>query len=298
LSRGKPTVLALGTFDGVHRGHQVILSTALDLAEQMGGRAVAFTFDRHPLAVLNPAKCPPLITTTEEKAELIRRHGIEEVCLISFNREFAAMTPAQFVAECLVQRFQAKGVVVGFDFSFGHLAAGKVDLLQSLANQHQFELIVVQPVTSGATVISSTAIRNLLLTGDVRRANELLGYPFFLRGRVIPGEGRGRQLGFPTANLATPPGKLIPGAGVYAVEASVRGGLFLGLLAISDRPTFTGRGDVSVELFIDEFDGDLYDEIVEVRLLERLRGIYRFPSANALKEQMEKDRLAARQILR
>ena len=298
MSRGKPTVLALGTFDGVHRGHQAILSTALNLAGQMGGRAVAFTFDRHPLAVLNPAKCPPLITTTQEKEELIRRHGIEEVFLASFNREFAALPPAQFVEQYLVQRIQAKGVVVGFDFSFGHLGAGKVDLLQSLATEHQFELIVVQPVTAGDTVISSTAIRNHLLAGDVRRAAELLGYPFFLRGQVIPGEGRGRQLGFPTANLACPPGKLIPRPGVYAVEASVRGGMFLGLLAISDRPTFTGRGGVTVELFIDEFNGDLYDEMVEARLLERLRGICRFPSASALKEQMEKDRLAARQILR
>ncbi len=298
MSRGKPTVLALGTFDGVHRGHQAILSTALTRAKQISGRAVAFTFDRHPLAVLNPAQCPPLITTTKEKEELIRRHGIEEVCLVSFDREFAAVTPAGFVERYLVQQFQAKGVVVGFDFSFGHRATGKVDLLQSLADQHQFELMVVQPVTSGDTVISSTAIRNHLLVGDVRRAAAFLGYPFFLRGQVVPGEGRGRQLGFPTANLACPPGKLIPGLGVYAVQANLHGDLFPGLLAISSRPTFASQGDVTVELFIDGFDGDLYDEVIEVSLLERLRGIRRFPSANALKEQMERDRLAARQILR
>lgn len=298
MSRGKPTVLALGTFDGVHRGHQAILSTALTRAKQISGRAVAFTFDRHPLAVLNPAQCPPLITTTKEKEELIRRHGIEEVCLVSFDREFAAVTPAGFVERYLVQQFQAKGVVVGFDFSFGHRATGKVDLLQSLADQHQFELMVVQPVTSGDIVISSTAIRNHLLAGDVRRAAAFLGYPFFLRGQIVPGEGRGRQLGFPTANLACPPGKLIPGLGVYAVQANLHGDLFPGLLAISSRPTFASQGDVTVELFIDGFDGDLYDEVIEVSLLERLRGIRRFPSANALKEQMERDRLAARQILR
>ncbi|MGI6035796.1 MAG: bifunctional riboflavin kinase/FAD synthetase [Limnochordia bacterium] len=298
MSRGKPTVLALGTFDGVHRGHQAILSTALTRAKQISGRAVAFTFDRHPLAVLNPAQCPPLITTTKEKEELIRRHGIEEVCLVSFDREFAAVTPAGFVERYLVQQFQAKGVVVGFDFSFGHRAIGKVDLLQSLADQHQFELMVVQPVTSGDTVISSTAIRNHLLAGDVRRAAEFLGYPFFLRGQVVPGEGRGRQLGFPTANLACPPGKLIPGLGVYAVQANLHGDFFPGLLAISSRPTFASQGDVTIELFIDGFNGDLYDEVIEVSLVERLRGIRRFPSANALQEQMERDRLAARQILR
>lgn len=276
----RPRRVAVGEFDGVHLGHR----------EVIGGSDTVLTFEPHPRAIVSPDSAPPLLTTLDQKAELIAALGVEELVVVPFDEAFAARSAADFVDSVLVGALRAERVSVGENFRFGHRAGGDAALL---AADERFETRVVPLVEVEGEIVSSSHVRGLVLAGDVDRAAAFLGHPFELRGDVVSGDRRGRELGYPTANVVPGDGMVCPGHGVYACRAN-------GLPAavnVGVRPTFeTGRG-VLVEAFLIDWEGDLYGRELRIEFLDRLRGERRFASAAALVEQMARDVDRARAAL-
>jgi riboflavin kinase/FMN adenylyltransferase len=273
----RPRRVAVGTFDGVHRGHREVIADADSVV----------TFDPHPLSVIAPPRAPRLLTTLERKAELVAGLGVEEMVVIPFDREFAALSAHEFVDVVLVERLGATHVSVGENFRFGHGAEGDAD---RLAADGRFETRVVPLLEIDAEVVSSSHIRGLVLGGAVEYADELLGAPFTIAGEVVEGDMRGRTLGFPTANLVPQDGYVVPGHGVYACRAHTDDGVaHIAATNVGVRPMFvTGRGEL-IEAFLVDYDGDLYGSRLRVEFLKRLRGEKRFESVDALIEQMRRD---------
>lgn len=293
-------VVALGTFDGVHLAHQAIVARAVEAAGHRLGTPVAFTFDRHPLALLRPP-APPLLCPMQVRLALLRQAGIAWTIVARFDRQFSAMEPERFVWDVLVRSLGTRAVVAGYNYTFGRGGRGDMALLERLAGEGGFDLIRVPKVDADGVEVSSTAIRRLLSAGEVGSAARLLGRPYALFGRVAAGEGRGHKLGFPTANLVLDEGVLVPAEGVYlssVAREAENGRSFLGhgLTVISTKPTF-GEGAQAIETFILDFDGDLYGERLVVTFRERLRGIETFRGVEALKRQIEADVAAARRLL-
>ena len=269
--------LAVGEFDGVHAGHREVIR----------GADAVLTFEPHPRTVVAPAAAPKLLTTLEQKADLIAALGVAELIVIPFDGARAAQTAEDFVRAELVERLDARRVSVGENFRFGNRARGDAALLQA---QDAFETRVVQLVELEGEIVSSSHIRGLIATGDVATATRLLGAPFELRGTVVHGDKRGRTLGFPTANLVPDPAHAVPDHGIYACRAVVPGlGEWTAAVSIGVRPTFvTGRG-LLVEAYLLDFDGDLYGRELRLAFLERTRGERRFESVEALVAQMHDD---------
>jgi riboflavin kinase/FMN adenylyltransferase len=269
----RPRRLAVGTFDGVHLGHREVIR----------GADTVLTFDPHPSAIVSPHGSPPLLTTLERKAELIEALGVAEVVVIPFDKEFASRSAAEFIDEVLVGTLQATHVSVGENFRFGHKAQGDTAML---AADERFETRVVQLLEIDGEVVSSSHIRGLVLGGAVMYADRLLGAPFVVQGEVVPGDKRGRDLGFPTANLVPRNGYVTPGHGVYACRT---GDGHVAAVNVGVRPMFvTGRGEL-IEAYLLDFDGDLYGTELRLEFLKRLRGEKRFASVDALVEQMRLD---------
>ncbi|MGI9860357.1 bifunctional riboflavin kinase/FAD synthetase [Moorella naiadis] len=299
LPRGLATsgcYLALGNFDGVHRGHQHLISTIVQRARSGEGPAIVITFTPHPSRVLggNP---PGLLTTTERKIELIARLGVDHLFLLPFTKEMAALDPEVFSREILWFHFHPRLVGVGFNFTFGYRGAGTPALLRRLGAELGFNVLVMAPVTHRGLIVSSTAVRNALGQGDITLARELLGYWPVLAGRVVPGEQRGRRLGFPTANLALPPELQLPAYGVYACFASCRGKSHGAVVNIGRRPTFGPSLPATIEAHLLDFSGDLYHQDLALEFRAFLRPERKFTSPGELKNQMEVDRDQARLIL-
>ncbi|MCG8469960.1 MAG: bifunctional riboflavin kinase/FAD synthetase [Gemmatimonadetes bacterium] len=283
------TVVTVGTFDGVHRGHQAILTEIDRRARARGLRSVLLTFDRHPLRVLRPDAAPLMLTTPDEKKAIVAQSGLDYVAFVSFTIEFSRYAPEEFVEEVLVRRLRAKELVIGHDHGFGRGRSGDVEVLRRLGGAHGFEVDVVAGIEVGGRPVSSTRIREAIASGRVAEAAEGLGRPYSLRGTVVHGLGRGRTLGFPTANLTPPAGdKLLPAEGIYAVRASLGSEIRDGLLHLGPRPTFAGSPP-TIELYLLDFDRDIYGDQVVVEFLERLREVRPFDSAAALVEQMRAD---------
>ncbi len=280
----RPRRVAVGTFDGVHRGHR----------EVIGGADTVITFDPHPLSVLAPARAPLLLTTLERKAELVASLGVDELVVVPFDQAFAALTAEEFVDVVLVQRMAATHVSVGENFRFGRGAEGDA---ARLAADGRFETRVAPLLEVDAEVVSSSHIRGLVLGGAVGYAGELLGAPFSLTREVVHGDKRGRELGFPTANLLPADGYVTPGHGVYACRATVASGAtYAAATNIGVRPMFeTGRGEL-IEAYLLDFSDDIYDQPLRLEFLKRLRGEKRFESIDALVEQMGRDVDEARAI--
>ena len=280
----RPRRVAVGTFDGVHRGHR----------EVIGGADTVITFDPHPLSVLAPARAPLLLTTLERKAELVASLGVDELVVVPFDHAFAALTAEEFVDIVLVQRLAATLVSVGENFRFGRGAEGDA---ARLAADGRFETRVAPLLEVDAEVVSSSHIRGLVLGGAVGYADELLGAPFSLTREVVHGDKRGRELGFPTANLLPADGYVTPGHGVYACRATVASGeTYAAATNIGVRPMFeTGRGEL-IEAYLLDFSDDIYDQPLRLEFLKRLRGEKRFESIDALVEQMARDVDEARAI--
>ncbi|MDX1577773.1 MAG: bifunctional riboflavin kinase/FAD synthetase [Gemmatimonadota bacterium] len=292
------TVVPAGTFDGVHLGHQAILREIERRAGSRGLHSTLLTFDRHPLRVLRPDEAPPLLTTPNEKKEVLAQFGLDYVAFVSFTRAFSRVTPEAFVERVLLRRLRARELVIGHDHGFGRGRSGDVDVLERLGRAHGFEVDVVSGVEVAGRVVSSTRIRQALAKGHVEEAAACLGRPYSIRGSVIHGLGRGRTLGFPTANLSPPPPeKLLPAEGIYAVRASVTGDLLDGLLHLGARPTFAGSPP-AIELYLLDFEADIYGEPVVVEFLTRLREVRPFGSAAELVAQMREDREVARRYFR
>jgi len=292
---GPVSVVALGVFDGVHLGHQSILKTAVRVARESGLEALACTFDPHPMQVLRPDLAPAPITTLEDRLELIAASGIETAVVLAFTPSLAATEAEAFVKDVLLGRLRARDVVVGFNHTFGRGARGNARLLQALAERLGFTTHVVPPLYVDGVQVSSTGIRAALARGDVELAGRHLGRPYSLTGRVVRGAGRGKTLGFPTANLdvSLP---LLLAAGVYAAWAETGQGRHPAVVNIGTRPTF-GERSTAVEAHLIDFSGVLYDAPLRLSFVRRLRAERRFPDPEALRRQIERDVAAARACL-
>ena len=292
------TVVTVGTFDGVHLGHQALFRTIRKRALERGVSSLLLTFEQHPLQVLRPESAPLLLTTVEEKKEMFAQFGVDYVAFVPFTQEFSKYTPKEFVEEVLVRRLRARELVIGHDHSFGRNREGDVDVLEELGGTYGFDVHVVHGIEMAGELISSTRIRNVLLEGDVESALQWLGRPYSVSGRVVRGEGRGQVLGFPTANLMPPSAnKLLPAEGIYVVRASVGSKLLEGLLHLGPRPTFPGMGS-TIELFLIDFSADIYGQHVVVEFLRRIREVRSFASSTELVDQMHEDLKVARRFFK
>jgi riboflavin kinase/FMN adenylyltransferase len=281
----RPRTIAIGMFDGVHRGHRAVID----------GADTVVTFDPHPMAVLRPENVPAQLTSLEQKAEILGELGVHELVLVPFTTETAALTAERFVDDVIVDRLDARGVRIGENFRFGHAAAGTPELL---ARDSRFDTTVVPVLTLDGDVVSSTRVRRLVGDGDVADATRLLGAPYALQGTVVQGEQRGRTLGFPTANLFPPPGRVLPDHGVYACRATVDDELTRpAAVSIGVRPQFESRFGVLIEAYLLDFDSDLYGREIELAFVERLRGEQTFSGVDELIAQIQRDTDETRRIV-
>ena len=290
-----PCVLTIGNFDGLHLGHQRILSTVVERARKLRMTPAVLTFDPHPVRVLAPAQAPRLISTLDQKLRLIESMGIELVFIAAFNPRFAALSPDEFVQEYLVDGLGAKLLCVGSNFIFGHRQAGTLESLQRW--RHAFELLEIEPVVARGTVVSSTQIRQRIQEGRVSRACRMLGRWFEIEGRIASGEGRGRQVTVPTLNLE-PDNELVPRTGVYITRTAMDSGDFIDSITnVGTRPTFNGSSQ-SIETFV--LGGAVPATVARTRLqfLKRVRDERRFDSPELLREQIGRDVQAARRFFR
>lgn len=290
------SVVTIGNFDGVHRGHQEIFRQVTVRAAELSATAVAVTFDPHPLRVLRPDdRRFSLITTGEQKRELIAESDIDLLLVIPFTPAFAAVSADRFVREVLCACLGVQHLVIGHDYAFGKGRQGNESFLVRLGHELGFQVSTLDPVGEGGLLFSSSAVRQLVACGAVADALQILGRCHRICGQVIHGREIGRSLGFPTANIVTR-NELIPGDGVYAVWVSVMGELFMGACSVGINPTF-GGGAHTVEVFLFDFDGDLYGKELVIHFVDKLRDIALFPDAAALISRIAEDVAVARQIL-
>lgn len=285
----------IGTFDGLHKGHQALLRPLIARAREAGAASVLVTFEPHPRCVVDPNHCPAYLTTIDEKRLLLEQMGLDHLVVIPFTTQVSAMSPAAFMQR-LTRGMQLRYLITGEDFRFGQGRRGDPAFLRRLGERDHFTVEVTATVSRGKAPISSSRIRRLLLLGQMRAAAQLLGRNYLFRSTVEHGEKRGRQLGFPTANLRIPPNKLVPASGVYAVQVDVDSRLLMGALSAGYRPTFGGH-NLTVEVFILDFDEELYDRTLTVWFVQRLRGEKRFASVPGLTAQMARDVENTRRIL-
>jgi riboflavin kinase/FMN adenylyltransferase len=291
-----PVFAAIGVFDGVHLGHQAVISTSAEHAKRSGGTPVVITFDPHPVKVLRPEKAPHLLTATQHKIALIRDLGVEHLLVIHFDHEFAATAPEQFVHELVEHSKPLRQICVGHEWSFGKNRAGNLELLKKLGAQHGFEVIGIKPVSVNGTVVSSTAIRRAVEAGDLAKAAEMLGREYTILGTVKKGAQLGRELGFPTANLSAH-SEQFPPNGVYAAEARLDGATLRGIVNLGYRPTIeSARPERLLELHLFDMHRDIYGEDVEVRFLRYLRPEQKFANLDDLKGQIARDVEKAREV--
>ncbi len=289
-------VVTIGNFDGVHLGHRQIFQRIKRSAAGLGGVSLVITFIPHPLKVLAPERSPRLINTYPEKETLIEASGVDYLLTIPFTFEFAAISAADFVRETLVRRIGIKELVIGYDYAFGHNRQGNADFLRQLGRELGFAVEVLEPLGDGNIVYSSSMVRKQIESGDVRGVVPLLGRHFTIGGSVVHGCHRGKGLGFPTANLATDQ-ELIPGYGVYAVKVKLGETVYDGACNIGDNPTFDATKR-SIEVFIFEFDGDLYGRELRVYFLDKIRNEQKFPDAAALQKAIAADVARCKDLLR
>ncbi len=290
-------VIALGTFDGVHLGHQVVIRHAMEEGRKRGLRVGVVTFDPHPQAVLRPGSELKLLTTLEVRKEILLACGVDEVHAMRFDENLSKKNPEEFVREVLVGKFKAAVVVVGENFRFGHKASGNIEDLRRHMRETGGEAYAVPIYAFLGESINSTKIRALIAGGEVREAARLLGRPYSLRGKVVAGDKRGRVIGFPTANVLPDACSLVPGRGVYVGHVWIEAERYGACTNVGVAPTFDQR-DSRVEAHLLDYQGDLYGRVVEVTFVERLRPEKRFCGADDLKEQIARDIVEAREILR
>jgi riboflavin kinase/FMN adenylyltransferase len=292
-------VVAIGNFDGLHRGHAGVIVRALGLAKRLGRPCVLLTFEPHPADFFAGKRVIFRLTPRQAKEAILDRMGLDGMIVLTFDAPLAGLSAEDFVREALVRRLAVGGVVAGYDFHFGAKRAGTPEFLKEAGARHGFAVEIVDKITYDASgsldAVSSTAIREALESGDVRRARELLGHPFLIEGEVVGGAKRGRELGFPTANIVPDPSCRLK-HGIYAVTMNVDGVTYGGVASFGRRPTFDD-GPALLEIYVFDFDGDLYGKIAEVAFVDFIRGEEKFDSAEALVEQINKDAARARDVL-
>ncbi len=294
-------VVTIGTFDGLHKGHQVILERLKNLASKINGETVVFTFYPHPRVVTSPNEDSlRLLTTKDEKTELFRKYGIDHLIIYPFDKAFASLTYTEFVEDILVKKIGTKCLVVGYDHKFGKNREGGFEYLKKCAEKYNFSIEKMDALSTGeGENISSTKIRAALQEGDIKTANHYFGHEFTLHGTVVKGKQLGRKMGFPTANIeSSDKHKIIPGYGVYAVKVEFDGKTFNGMLNIGTRPTFNKNADNrSIEVNIFDFSGDIYGKKLTLCFVDKIRDEKKFPGIESLVEQLKKDRESALKIL-
>lgn len=293
---GRPAVVTVGTFDGVHVGHWEVLEEIRRRADAAGGRSILVTFHPHPLRIVRPEDAPPLLTTPAEKREILAESGVEYVVFIPFTRTLQQYPARRFVEEVLLGRIGMRELVIGYDHGFGRGREGSVDTLREIGREAGFPVDVVGAVQVDGEPISSSRIRRLLGEGDVKGAARLLGRRYSLEGTVVRGERKGRELGFPTANVEVgDPEKMLPKEGIYAAYGWVDGERVPGLLHLGPRPTFAGFAP-TVELHLLDWSGDLYGARLRVEVVERIRDIRPFTTVEGLVEAIRDDERVGRRI--
>ena len=285
-------VLAVGIFDGVHAGHQQIIATAKHL-----GEVTVMTFDPHPTSVVAPERTPSQLISVKDRIELLKQAGATYVEVVNFNKDFSQLSPDQFIEDVLLGRFKAEHVVIGENFNFGFKAQGSPKYLSEVGPKYGFGVSIVKLQEERGSTISSTRIRSLIIDGEIERANELLTRRFYLKGPVVHGEKRGREIGYPTANLGLTPLATIPADGVYAGWLSVGERRWAAAISIGTNPTFPGVRGRQVEAYaIDQVGLDLYDQEAKIEFGFRLRDTLKFDGLAPLLEQMKKDCDQAREL--
>jgi len=299
IKRDENTFLTLGTFDGIHLGHRKILDRLIGKTKSTGGRNFLITFDPHPRNVITQTADFKILSTPSEKALVLENIGIMNLLIINFTKEFSQLTAEEFFKNYIIDKIGIKEVVIGYDHHFGKGRGGDVKTLKDMGKQYGFKVEAVDAFRFEGEIVSSTKIRRALIEGDIKTAGAYLGRNYEFSGTVIEGDKRGRQLGFPTANIKLDnEHKLLPALGIYLVEFFVNNMKHFGLLSIGKRPTFYNSGKIVPEVYIYDFDKDIYEERVRVSVIERLRGEEKFSSADDLIEQMKIDKKNGIEIIR
>lgn len=285
------TVIALGTFDGLHLGHTDVINTAKDYAERNGLKLAVFTFSNHPLALIRPDLVPVRIISAEEKIKLLESFGVDYLINIPFTEDFAALSPDEFLER--LDCFNYRCLVVGENFTYGFLGSGKTETLERSGRKNGFDVIVRPLVKMNGNVVSSTGIRNLIQAGHIEYANRMLGRAYAITGKIVHGEQRGRKLGFPTANIELLHGEMaVPAPGVYAVTASIEGSIYEGMGNIGNNPTFNDVEHARLEVNLFNCSGDLYGKTMSVQFHKYIRAEKKFSGVEELCRQIEEDKKA------
>jgi riboflavin kinase/FMN adenylyltransferase len=293
-----PLFLAIGVFDGVHRGHQAVISTSADHARATNGTPVVLTFDPHPEKVLRPERAPHLLTATQHKIALIRDLGVGNLLIINFDKQFAATEPEDFVVALVAHSRPLREICVGHEWSFGKNRRGNLELLKKLGAKSNFDVVGIPPVKISGAVVSSTAIRRAIEKGDFAKAAEMLGREYTILGTVAHGDNLGKKIGFPTANLSAH-SEQFPPNGVYAAEARIDSERHRGVINLGVRPTISGgKSERVLEIHLFDFNRQIYGQDVEVRFLRFLRPEKKFANVEALVEQIRQDVDQARKLFR
>src|SRR6266705_3051563 len=291
-----PLFLAIGVFDGVHRGHQAVISTSADHARASNGTPVVVTFDPHPEKVLRPQAAPHLLSATQHKIALIRALGVEHLLIIPFDKQFAATEPEDFVGDLVAHSKPLREICVGHEWSFGKNRRGNLDFVKKLGAKFNFDVVGIPPVKLKGAVVSSTAIRQAVEKGDLAKAAEMLGREYTILGTVTHGDNLGKKIGFPTANLSAH-SEQFPPNGVYAAEARIDGELYRGVINLGIRPTVSsGKSERVLEIHLFDFNRDIYGHDVEVRFLKFLRSEKKFQDLDTPVQQIRQDVEQARQL--
>ncbi len=291
------SVVTVGTFDGMHVAHQKVLETLAEKAEAIGSRSVVITFKPHPQEILGKKKVG-LLMTEEDRVQMMSDAGIDEICLLKFDRDFSLITAEDFLVKLVYEKIGLHELVLGYNHTFGRGAQGTVEFARKVGDRVGFKVDFVEAVLIGDKKVSSSNIRKLLKENNLALANKMLGRPYYVEGFVIRGDGRGKLLGYPTANLKLVDERLlIPSFGVYIAEIAVEGNKFVGLASIGVRPTFQDGGVATLEVWISDFDKDIYGKRIKVSFIRRLRDELKFDSADHLIAQMDQDRKALNEFL-
>ena len=281
--------MSIGIFDGVHKGHQSIIKKLNSIAQEKNLESAILTFWPHPRTIFNPNDDLKFLNTIEEKIYLLEKKGVQNLFLKEFDEEFRNLTGEEFVKQVLVEKLNVKHLIIGHDHTFGKNRSGDFSLLQKMSSEYDFEVEQVEAVDFQDKHISSTQIRNALLEGNVKEANEMLGYVYSVSGEVVHGKKIGRTIGYPTANIAADPAKLLPKKGAYIVDVFVKNKHYKGMLSIGTNPTVNGNS-LSTEVYILDFNGDIYDEIISVNFRDFLHDEIKFESLEKLIERLDEDK--------
>lgn len=296
--KDKNTILTLGTFDGIHLGHQEIIKKMINISSEKGLRNFVVTFHPHPRRVVSPKQKIKLLSLPEEQEKILKKLGVENLLVINFTKEFSQLSPQQFIEKYLVEILGVNQIVIGYDHHFGKGRGGNVSLLEDAGRKFDFDVIEIPPFLIDGESVSSTKIRNALEAGAIEFANKMLGRYYSFSGKVVAGDKRGRELGYPTANIKMgSEDKLLPALGIYAVKVKLGENNYAGLLSIGKRPTFYEQGEIIPEVYIYDFDQEIYGSKVEIGIIARLRGEEKFNSAEELISQMDKDKENGLKIL-